>query len=87
MTVSEVYKSISEARIPVSYKTQIFEAYCLGWKTVTLFASLDWHDVYGENVLRSLYRYTGFKSDTNAVFAELCTGMELVGYKIKIHFE
>lgn len=87
MTVTEVHKGISEARIPVSYKTQIFEAYCLGWKTVTLFASRHWYEVYGENSLRSLYRYTGFTSDTNAVFAELRTGMELVGYKIKIHFE
>jgi hypothetical protein len=87
MTVSEVHKGISEARIPVKYKTQIFEAYCLGWKTVTLFASRNWYATHGENSLRSLYRYTGFKSNTNAVFAELCTGMELVGYKIKIYFE
>ena len=87
MTISEIHKGISDARIPVKYKTQIFEAYCLGWKTVTLYSSKDWYDVYGENSLRSLYRYTGFKNDVNAVFAELCTGVELVGYKIKIYFE
>ena len=87
MTAAEVYKSISDSQIPVSYKTQIFEAYCLGWKTVTLFSSKDCYEMYIEKSLRSLYRYTGFKSDTNAVFAELRTGMELVGYKIKIHFE
>ena len=87
MTVAEVYKGISDSRIPVSYKTQIFEAYCLGWKTVTLFASRDCYEMYIENSLRSLFRYTGFKSDTKAVFAETRTGMELVGYKIKIYFE
>lgn len=87
MTVEEVYKKLSEAKIPISWKTSIYDAYCSGWKTVSLFAPRNWYNKYGECALTSLYRYTGFKNDTIEVVAETYAGMEIVGYKITIYFE
>ena len=86
-TISEVNKYISEAKIPEKWKTKIFEAYCLGYKTVTLYGLRNWYEKYGERCLTRLYRHTGFKNNTVAVFEERYTGMELIGYKITIYFE
>ena len=87
MTVDEVYKNLSEAKIPIRWKTSIHNAYCSGWKTVVLFAPQNWYNRYGERAITSLYRYTEFKSDITALFSETYVGMEIYGYKITIYLE
>lgn len=87
MTVEEVYKKLSEAKIPIRWKTIIYDAYCSGWKTVTLFAPQNWYNTYGEHALTSLYRYTGFKNDATELLENTYIGMKIIGYKITIYFE
>lgn len=87
MTVDEVYKNLSEAKIPDRWKTSIYNGYCGGWKTVILFAPTNWYDRYGERVLTSLYTYTGFKNNVTALVSEKYFGPEITGYRIKIYLE
>ena len=87
MTAEEVYKNLSEAKIPIRWKTSIYDAYCSGCKKTLLFAPSNWYNVYGEYVLTSLYRYTEFKNNVIEVFEETYVGMEIIGYKITIYFE
>lgn len=87
MTVNEVYKNLSEAKIPIRWKTSIYDAYCSGWKSVAFFVLTNWYDRYGECARTSLYRYTEFKSDVTVVTAETYFGEEIIGYKITIYFE
>lgn len=87
MTVDEVYKNLSEAKIPDRWKTSIYNGYCGGWETAVLFAPTNWYDRYGERALTSLYRYTGFKNDITPLFAEKYHGTEITGYKITIYLK
>ena len=87
MTVDEVFKKLSEAKIPIRWKTLIHNAYCSGQKTTILFAPLNWYNKYGECTLTSLYRYTGFKNDATALVDETYVGVKIIGYKITIYFE
>ena len=87
MTVDEVYKNLSEAKIPISWKTSIYDAYCSGWKTSTLFAPTNWYNRCGERAITSLYRYTGFKNNATALVDETYIGAKIIGYKITIYFE
>lgn len=87
MTVDEVFKNLSEAKIPIRWKTLIYDAYCSGWKTAVLFAPQNWFDRYGECALTSLYRYTGFKNDAVALVDETYVGVKIIGYKITIYLE
>lgn len=87
MTVDEVYKNLSEAKIPSRWKTSIYDAYCSGRKTTEFFVLQNWYNRYAECALSSLYRYTGFKNNITAVFTETYVGMEIIGYKITIYFE
>lgn len=87
MTVDEVFKNLSEAKIPIRWKTSIHNGYCGGWKTVVLFAPPNWYNRYGERALTSLYRYTGFKNDVTVLADETSFGVKIIGYKITIYFE
>jgi hypothetical protein len=87
MTVDEVQKNLSEAKIPDRWKTSIYNGYCGGWETVVLFAPTSWFDRYGERALTSLYRYTGFKNDVTALVSEKYVGPTITGYKITIYLE
>lgn len=87
MTVDEVYKNLSEAKIPNFWKTSIYNAYCSGLKTSVVFVPTNWYNRCGERALTSLYRYTGFKNDTTTLFAEKYVGTVIIGYKITIYFE
>ena len=87
MTVDEVQKSLSEAKIPDRWKTSIYNGYCGGWKTVVLFAPTNWFDRYGERALTSLYRYTGFKNEATALLDETYGGVKIIGYRIRIYLE
>lgn len=87
MTVEELYKNLSEAKIPTRWKNSIYNAYCSGRKTILLFVSQNWYNKYGECALTSLYRYTEFKNKVIEVFDETYSGMEIIGYKITIYFE
>ena len=87
MTVDEVQKNLSEAKIPIFWKTSIYNAYCSGCKTTVLFAPTNWYNRCSVGALTSLYRYTGFKNDATALVDETYIGAHIIGYKITIYLE
>lgn len=90
--ILEVYRNILKAKIPEKWKKILIDEYNVNHKKVLFYAPLKWYEIFGEQVIDSLYKHTGFKYDVNAIYREILRNetlydLKLVGYDIIIYFD